>query len=286
MSKQAYDVHQHLLPEQLVAALSRRSTPPRLRERGSVLELASEPPSEFDLRAHTLDRRLALLDRDGIDVAVISLPPTCETDPHPELKEAYHTGILELVASSGGRLLALAAGECRDGFVGACVSAQTLIEGAGPLLGELESAGQLLFVHPGPPAAVSPGAPSWWPAVVDYTAQMQAAYATWLARDAERYQNLPVLFAILAGGAPIQLERLRSRGVEARTALHSNVYLDPASYGRRALELCLATYGVTQLVYGSDVPVIDSRPTLEAVRSFGEAVTDLVLRQNAGRLLG
>jgi predicted TIM-barrel fold metal-dependent hydrolase len=122
--------------------------------------------------------------------------------------------------------------------------------------------------------------------VVDYPAQMQAAYATWLVRDAVRFPDLPVIFAILAGGAPVQLERMRSRGVDDREAIRPNVYFDTSSYGRRALELCLSTFGVTQLVHGSDVPVIDPRPTLGAVRGFGEAVERIVLRENPARLLG
>ena len=279
----SYDVHQHLWPELFVAALSRRTEPPRLR--GRVLELSGKPHAEVSLEAHALDTRLSLLDRDGIDVAVVSLPPTLETEPHEELRDAYHEGILELVAVSNGRLLALAAGECRQGFAGACVSAAALCKGLDPLLARLEAAGQILFVHPGPPGRPPAGAPVWWPAVVDYTAQMQAAYATWLAREAAHHPSLRVVFAILAGGAPIQLERLRSRGVEVRTTLHPNVYFDAASYGRRALELCLATYGVGQLVYGSDTPVIDSRPTLRAVEEFGEAVAEIVIRQTPERLL-
>lgn len=279
----SYDVHQHLWPEALVAALARRSEPPRLR--GRTLELAAERPCEVALEEHALEARLELLDRDGIEVALISLPPTLETEAHAELRDAYHDGIRDLVGASGGRLLALACGECREGFAGACVSAPALIAGIDPLLDDLERAGQLLFVHPGPPGPIPPGTPAWWPALVDYTAQMQAAYAAWLARDAASHPVLPVVFAMLAGGGPFQLERLRSRGVEARTALHPNVFFEASSYGRRALELCLATFGVGQLLYGSDTPVIDSRATLEAVRGFGEAVARIVLRETPGALL-
>jgi hypothetical protein len=280
----SYDVHQHLWPEALVAALARREAPPRLR--GRTLELAGEPAQEVSLAAHEPAARLALLDRDGIDAAVVSLPPTLETEGHPDLVEAYHEGILEIARGSGGRLVPLACGECLDGFAGACVSAATLVAGVEPLLDRLEPAGQILFVHPGPPGAAPAGAPSWWPALVDYTAQMQAAYAAWLARDAGRHPALPVVFAMLAGGGPFQLERLRSRGVETRTALHRNVFFEPSSYGRRALELCLATFGVGQLLYGSDTPVIDSRPTLAALREFGDAVVQIVLRETPGRLVG
>ena len=114
---------------------------------------------------------------------------------------------------------------------------------------------------------------------------MQAAYAAWLAGGAERWPDLPVVFALLAGGGPFQLERLRSRGIELRTTLHPSVYFDTASYGRRALELCLATFGVGQLLYGSDTPVIDSRTTLQAVHGFGQAVADTLLRENPSRLI-
>jgi hypothetical protein len=284
-AESAYDVHQHLWPEELVEALRRRPEAPRLR--GARLELTVEPPSEVDLAAHDLDARLALLDRYRIDHALISLQPTIETETSPDLVDAYHEGMPAVVAASGGRLLALAAGRCLPGFAGACISAGALARGDDALLAELEAAGQILFVHPGPPTRTAPGgAPGWWPAVVDYTAQMQAAYMTWLARDAARHRGLPVIFAILAGGAPVQLERMRSRGVEVRTTLHDNVFLDTSSYGRRALELALATYGVTQLVFGSDAPVIDPAVTLASVHEFGDAVMDVVLRDNPARILG
>ena len=277
----SYDVHHHLWPEPLIDGLSARRQRPRLR--GNRLELPSGD-WEVDLAAHTLEARLAELDRDEIDVAVISCPPTLELDE--ELVEAYHEGVVDIVAASGGRLRALAYGSVREGFVGTCVPAWDFVGLARlePLLGELERRGSLLFVHPGP-ARVPEGAPDWWPAVVEYTTQMQAAYAAWLARGAEAWPELRVVFAILAGGAPFQLERLASRGLHSRGALHPNVYLDTASYGERALELSLSTYGVGQLVYGSDAPVIDSEPTLRSIRAFGQAVTDVVCRDNPARLL-
>ena len=278
----AYDVHQHLWPEALIAGLQARRTRPRLR--GDTLELPAGD-WEIDLAAHRLDARLALLDRDEIDVAVISCPPTLELDE--DLREAYHEGVLELVAAAGGRLLALSCDTVREGFVGACVAAEALADltDLTPLLSQLERSGSVLFVHPGPTEAPY-GAPSWWSSVVGYTAQMQAAYAAWLAQGADAWPKLDVVFAILAGGAPFQLERLASRGVDSRGVLAANVYLDTASYGDRALELSLATYGVGRLLYGSDVPVIDSEPTLRSVRGFGQAVADAVCRDNPARLFG
>lgn len=283
------DVHQHLWPQALVEALSRRRQPPRLRK--SFLELAGERTTEVDLDAHDLDTRLALLDRCELDVAVVSLPPTLGIAELPEneaveLVAAYEGGILELAEASGGRLVPLAAGAGDERFVGVCIGAPELLDlgRVAPQLDSLQHRRAFLFVHPGS-GSWSDGSPDWWPAVVGYTAQMQAAYALWLARGAARWPDLKVVFAILAGGGPFQLERLQSRGVSSRELVNENVFFETASYGHRALELCLATFGVGQLLYGSDTPVIDPIPTLEAVRGFGDAVVDALCDQNPSRLL-
>jgi 6-methylsalicylate decarboxylase len=278
-----YDFHQHLWPEPFIRALERRAEPPRLR--GSRLELSVEGSFEVDLGLHELDERLALLDRYELDIAVVSLAPTMETDAHEELRAAYHDGISELADAASGRIVALGAGARPAGFAGACVSAEMFRAGVDPLLGELDRAGGLLFVHPGVPSPAHAGAPSWWASVVDYTGQMQAAYATWRHRDAGRFPGVPIVFAILAGGAPIQLERLRSRDLEASNVPHENGFLDTSSYGRRALELCLSTLGASKLVFGSDAPVIDVGPTFTAVAGLGRAAARTITSDNPARIL-
>jgi len=281
-------VHRHIWPEQLLEALRRRTSPPCLR--GWTLCLHDgEYLVEAD--AYGPDRCIADLERDGIDVAIVSCPPTLGLDrvsdeEAEDVLDAYHMGMREVTGSTGGRLLALGMGRTLPGFVGASVSAAALLDldAVAPLLDELERERRILFVHPG--LATGRGSPSWWSAVVDYTAQMQAAYASWLSEGIDSWPDLNVLFAILAGGAPIQLERFRSRGFDVRRAFAPTIFLDTASYGRRALELCLATYGGTGLVFGSDGPVIDSQPSLEAVRGFGQAVVDALCRDNPRQLLG
>jgi predicted TIM-barrel fold metal-dependent hydrolase len=276
-----YDVHQHLLPPTLVGALRGRREPPRIA--GTSLELA-EGTFPFEERDHDLGERIALLDRDCIDVGIVSLAPTMETEGKQELEQAYNEGIRDAVSEAGGRLRAFAAGTCLDGFAGVCVSADALVRGLGTLPDELVRAGQVLFVHPGPPGVPSAEAPSWWTAVVDYPAQMQAAYFAWVDDGVERHPDLDIVFAVLAGGAPVQLERLRSRGGDPARAKHARVHLDVASYGTRALELCLAAVGPAQLVYGSDRPVVDAAPTLDALAALGPDVLDTVRRDNPGRL--
>ena len=283
----AFDVHQHLWPEPLLAALARRQTPPRLR--GDVLELC-ERSFDINLAAHDPEVRLRALDRDQIDVAIVSLAPTLEIELLPgdeaePLLGAYHEGILDIARQSGGRIRAFSAGRVLDGFDGVTVAAGALadLDSLSSLLTELARRRGVLFVHPGPSVS-PPGAPAWWDAVVGYTAQMQVAYAAWLSGGVDRWPDLSVVFAILAGGGPFQLERLRSRGVDPGVTLRPNLYLETASYGPHALELCLKTLGVGQLLYGSDAPVIDPQPTLQAVRGLGQAAADALCRGNPARL--
>lgn len=283
------DLHQHVWPEPFAAALAARRAAPRLA--GSSLELPGLPPREMDLDAHRPERRLALLDRLGIEVAVVSLSPGLGLDGLPpaereELVAAFEEGMREVAERSGGRLRGLSAGGRLDGFPGACVGACRLfdLDALAPLLDELERRGAFLFVHPGG-AAPAPGRPGWWPAVVQYTAELQEAYAAWLATGAERWPRLRVVFASLAGGGPFQLERLRAFGVGGRELLHENVFFETSSYGRRALELCLATFGVERLVFGSDVPILEAEGGLRAVRAFGDAVEEALCDVNPRGLL-
>ena len=69
----SYDVHQHLWPAALVAASAAAASSRGSRRRARARRRAA---SRSISREHRLDRRLELLDRDGIDVAVVSLPPT------------------------------------------------------------------------------------------------------------------------------------------------------------------------------------------------------------------
>ena len=284
----ATDVHQHLLPSSFIEALRRRTAPPKIT--GTELE-TSEGRFAFDPGDHDPQSRLAALDRQGTDVAVISLQDTLghgslDPEERAELVAIWEAGIADVVAGAGGRFAALAAGPTRAGFVGSCVGSDVLASPEELAAGveSVRSHGGFVLVHPsGGPVLTT--TPSWWAAVAVYTAQMQSAYLAWLAYGQERWPDVAIVFSILAGGAPFQLERLASRGIDVRSLLHSNVYFDTASYGRRALELCVETFGVEQIVYGSDAPVIDPEPTRRAVRGFGESVERLITCDNPSRLL-
>ena len=269
--------------------LSARSAPPYLRD--GMLALEVEGSFELDPATYGVAACLAGLDRAGLDVAVVSCPPTLGIDQLDEsesepLRRAYHEGALAAVDASGGRLLALSMGMPQDGFVGAIVAADDFAEldRLGPVLDEADRRGSFVLVHPGP-ARLPAGAPGWWAPAIEYTAQMQRAYGAWLASGVERWPNVRMVFSILAGGAPFQLERMQARGYDIRKALHPSLYLETSSYGRRSLELCLATFGARQIVFGSDAPVIDVLYTLEHVRGFGQAALDALCRDNPTTLL-
>jgi len=309
------DLHQHLWPPELIAALRARSSPPHLEGDGErpLLRMRHEPGGQVALGGHALERRLAALDASGIDRTVISLstPLGIEALPETESLEligAYHDGIARLVDESGGRLTAWAAPPLRAddggaavvsaaidrGFVGASVPSEALaspdaLDAVAPLLAMLERRGRPLFVHPGPapdtePYALDHGMPVWWPNLGVYPGLSVRAFFAWRAVGAPRFPDLRVCFAIMAGAAPFLEERWRVFSGETR-AVDRNLFLDTASCGRLALECAMATYGVEQIVFGTDMPVISSQPVTAALTGLGPAAFEAVTERNPLRLL-
>jgi 6-methylsalicylate decarboxylase len=282
----SYDVHQHLWPPSFVEALTRRTDPPLIR--GDELVLA-EGRYPADLHAHELDARLALLDSSHIDVAVVSLQPTLglqslEPVERDELEQAWEEGILELAAATGERLRPLSPRAPRPGFAGASTGADAFddLDALAPLLDALRGSG-LLFVHP--VAGSAPEGHRWWAPVVDYTSQMQRAYFGWLADGQARWPDVTVVFAILAGGAPVQLERLGCRADAPVEAAHGNVFLEISSYGQRAIRLCAEAHGAGQLVFGSDAPVVDPGVAARSLAGCGAELERLAREETPARLL-
>jgi len=104
---------------------------------------------------------------------------------------------------------------------------------------------------------------------------MQAAWLTFATLGRRRHPTLRILFAILAGGAPLHAERLAARGgppLELRDPL---TFYETSSYGPAAIEALVRQVGPDQLVYGSDRGIIDP-PRTEY---------DVTLQANAARLI-
>jgi predicted TIM-barrel fold metal-dependent hydrolase len=238
-----------------------------------------------------MPRRAALLADDGLDVALVAPSLPVGIADHPELAEAYVDGARTLPADRFRAWGAIATiepdpaavdAQLDEGFVGIALPAAALggeaqLERLASVLERLEQRDAPLFVHPGP---ASGGGPPWWPAMTSYVAQMHAAWHAYVAFGRERFPSLRVLFALLAGLAPLHLERLRARGGPADSAIDRHLFYDTSSYGPRALDAMARVVGIDQLVYGSDRPIAVPDPC-----PLGEAARHATLVTNPDRLL-
>jgi 6-methylsalicylate decarboxylase len=295
----ATDVHQHLWPEPLLGLLAARPEAPRLRRRadGWEVELAGEAPSAFDVRAHDPAARAALARAEGVERVLVapSAPLGIESLPDAQpLLDAFHAGVRDLgepFAAWGS--IALAAPEpgdvdalLDDGLAGLCLPASALsgpaeLDRIGPVLERLAAHRAPLLVHPGPAPASSVRSPAWWPAMTSYVADMQAAWLAWAAWGRAAHPELKVVWAMLAGGAPLHAERLAARGGPASAVNDDRAWFDVSSYGSRAVDAMLRVVGVDRLVLGTDRPVAEP-PSLA---SLGPAVHHAVARVNPSIVL-
>jgi hypothetical protein len=276
------DIHQHLWTEPLVEALLRRRELPFVRnEQGlTVLFLAGERPYVIDLDSEAPARRAALVERDGLDRALVCLSSPLGIEQLPreratELIDAYLEGALAL--GSPFEVWGALALDGLDpdnvdsaldrGCVGISLPAGALasidmLARVGPALARIQSRGAPLFVHPGPGSRLPAHEaslidPLWWPALTRYVAEMQAAWLVFVTAARRLFPQLRVIFAMLAGLAPLHLERLRSRGGPAPLESDPLVFYDTSSYGARAVGMLEQVVGGDQLLYGSDRPVVD-----------------------------
>ena len=110
------------------------------------------------------------------------------------------------------------------------------------------------------------------------------AYFGWRALGAARWPRLRVCFAIMGGAGPFLEERWRAFSGEAGR-IDPNLFVDTASCGRLALECAMATFGVEQIVFGTDIPVISAEPPARALTEMGDAAVQAVVHRNPLRLL-
>ncbi len=290
------DVHQHLWPLELVDALRCRTASPYLRD--WPLYLAGEAPFQVDPTDHDVAARAAL-DGDYDQILLSLSSPLGIEQLHPDeargLLQAWHTG----AAALGEPFKSWAAiGEVEPdidslaihlaaGFVGLQISATQLatpaaVDRIAPVLRACELANRPVIVHPGPiPAGqYSDGQfPSWWPAVVDYTAQMQAAWWAWQIEGRNLLPQLRICFLAGAGLAPLQHERFTMRGGKP-IVIDPNTFVETSSYGRVGLDSLIRVLGIDPIVFGSDRP--NAEPTDP---KLGPAATHAVRISNPRRFL-
>src|SRR5262245_20725603 len=271
------DVHQHLWPEGFVAELSRRSAPPRLyRSAGEwTLRIHGEPAQRFELAAHDPAARSLALEAGGLERALVCLscPLGIESLAREEagpLLDAFHDGVRELGAPFGlWGAVALDAPDPADvgarldaGDVGVSIPAGALVTRRGlervePLLRRVSERNVPLLVHPGPSPWrplpwTDPAAPAWWTALTGYVTQMHEAWFAWATWGQPAHPRLSVVWAMLAGGAPLHAERLAARGGPPCGVQDPISYYDVSSYGPRAIDAMARVVGIESLVYGTD----------------------------------
>ncbi|WP_202798802.1 amidohydrolase family protein [Saccharopolyspora spinosa] len=284
------DVHQHLWPAEFVDALRARANPPLLR--GWTLHVAGEPPFEVDPADHEPAKRAAR--EDGIAVVSLSSPLAIEWLPPEDagpLLDAWHRGALELPDPfrvwAAANVLEPDAGLVRDALGSGCVGLQIPadamrkpadVERIAPLLAVCEQHDRPVMVHPGA-ATCPPGVPGWWPPVVDYVAQMQAAWWSWHVAGRALLPDLRICFAAGAGLAPVHHERLVARG-GAFDRIDPDAFVDTSSYGPRGVDALIRVLGIDPVVLGSDRPYAE--PTDPGL---GEAASRAIRCSNPRRLL-
>jgi 6-methylsalicylate decarboxylase len=293
------DVHQHVWTAPLQEALSRRSSLPLIASQDglSTVHCCGELPYVLDTESELTVNRTALLDRDGLDAAIIAIssPIGIEAlarEEALELIDAHLRGVQQLGPRFGawGPLVTdrpepddvdrLAELGCIGISIAAGAIATTAkLQALTPTLSRVSEVGLALFIHPGRghgDLIAHPGLdePLWWRALNDYVFGMQAAWLAWVSTGRREHPELTVIFAMLAGLAPLQAERLATRGGPPFDLRDPNTFYDTSSYGPDAITSVNGVVSSAQLLYGSD------RPVLEPLRTGH----DSGLKTNAGRL--
>ncbi|MFC0624717.1 amidohydrolase family protein [Kribbella deserti] len=287
------DVHQHLWPGAFVDRLRARTEPPYLD--GWTLHTAGEPPYQVDPAAHAVDKRQARELDDGTKLVGLSLssPLGIERLGDTELLGAWHQGAAELPqpfrAWAAVDLVEpdLAGLETLigQGFLGVQLPTDAVLtpsawESQGQLLALAERLDRPVLVHPGSAVKADGEVPGWWAPVVDYPAQLQAAWWAWHAfQGRTSFPRLRICFAAAAGLAPVHHERLTARGGRFGKIDH-NLFVDTSGYGPQAIDAVARVLGIDQVVHGTDRPYADQTDLRQ-----GDAATAVIRYDNPHRLL-
>lgn len=295
---QIVDTHTHFIPMELVEMLRRGEGPPDL----SLVERAGEDPlivHENGLRYpvlplfHDAGAKLEQMDRDGIDVSVISLSPSlflywAEPSVTARVHRVINDAAAALAERGRGRLPALATVPLNDpaaaaaelrrarselGLVGVEIGTSVgdvMLDD--PLLDPFFAAAEELqapvLLHPytnmiSPPG---PGLTGFHLAnVVGNPMETFVAAARLIVGGVlDRHPGLRVQLVHAGGAFPYQLGRL-DHAYEARTETKATAQRRPSSYldnflfdtvvfESRALEFLIELVGPERVLFGSDIP--------------------------------
>jgi predicted TIM-barrel fold metal-dependent hydrolase len=301
MSPGLIDVHTHYLPAALVSALAARNDLPRVSgpPEARVIEYGEGNVHPVLPAMSDLELRMSEMDRDGIEVAVLSVNvpgvdwfpvadgPSVARDVNDELAAvvAAHPGRLEAMATLPMQAPEDAAAELERtaaaGFKGALVYSNA----AGHTLDEpqfrvvFDKAAELgipIFIHPTYPLSASTfDAHALIPTVGFLADTTNAALRLVLDGLYERHPGFKLVLAHagsllpqLAGRVDYEAERAPG-GVGAVQGLPSDalrlIYTDTVCVWPPALRSALELVGAERVMFGSDYPFWDPRRTLATI---------------------
>ncbi|MEA2171293.1 MAG: 6-methylsalicylate decarboxylase [Solirubrobacteraceae bacterium] len=306
----AVDAHQHLWPEAVLRCLERRNEPPCAMWDGAVwhVSLAGEPAFAVDPADHDPFARAAAVRDDGLDRALVALstPVGIEALPAgeaetilaawaaagralPQELQAWGSVALDLSPAE----LGFATHDALDaGAAGVVIPAGALAGRGGldriaPVLDVLERRLAPAFIHPGPapwtrPAATVPE--GWWAPVTRYVSELHTAWHTWSAWGRDQHPSLRTVWAALAGLAPLHAERSALRDGPDADLPDPLAFFDTSGYGPRAVRSVACAVGRSQLVHGTDRPVVRRDPL--AGEPLGLETHAAMRTDNVARALG
>jgi hypothetical protein len=88
---------------------------------------------------------------------------------------------------------------------------------------------------------------------------------------------------MLAGLAPLQVERLAARGGDAAALRDPHTFYDTSSYGAAAIGAMAAAVGADALVHGSDRPVVVPHAAGDEIPARARNAARMLAPQEASR---
>jgi aminocarboxymuconate-semialdehyde decarboxylase len=320
------DVHTHFIPMEIVELVASGGGPPGL----DASESASGDPlliHDNGLRYpvmpafHDSAAKLEQMDRDGIDVSIVSLSPSLFmfwADPAEtvRLHRVANDAAAALVRRGEGRLLAMASVAMNDpaeaaqelrraraelGLVGVQIGTSVgdvMLDDPSlePFLATAEELALPVMLHPYTSMVSPPGPPVQGfhlANVIGNPLETFVAAARLIVGGAfDRHPRLTVQLVHGGGAFPYQLARLthayqvrpETKAVARRppTAYLDRFLFDTVLFDERALDFLLALAGPERVVFGTDLPFdMADLSALELARRRGPDVAERVLGANA-----
>jgi aminocarboxymuconate-semialdehyde decarboxylase len=320
------DTHTHFIPFELVELLRRGEGPPdlSLEERdGADPLIVHENGLRYPVFPlfHDADAKLEQMDRDGIDVSVISMTSSLFlywADPAETARvhRAINDAAAAMVARGGGRLAAMATVPMNDpaaaatelrraraelGLVGVEIGTsigETMLDDASlePFYAAAEELQMPVLLHPYRNMISPPG-----PELAGYhlgnvvgnpMETFIAAARLIVGGVLDRHPGLRVQLVHAGGAFPFQLGRLQ-HAYEARAETKATAQRPPSSYlenflfdtitfDARALDFLIELVGPERVVFGTDVPFdMADFSGMDLANRVEPAVASRILGENA-----